>query len=342
MRTIASLAATIYILIVALWFGLFLFVGDRTWWLVLLQPLVPWVFLLSLPPAIGLALIGRWRAARRGLLAVALLATWLWGGLFLPRSPIPAAEAASTARLRVMSFNALVLNRNSEAIVASIRSANPDVVAVQELSPAQAEAISAHLGDRYPYRALHPWSDPRGLGLWSRYPLTEIGTYDEGLWANWAQHVVVTTFGKRIHVFNAHAWPMALGDPEQIMTSTALRQKQTRQLAATLARIPPTEPFVVAADLNLVPLHRGYRPLAGVARDTWVEVGWGFGFTWPNRHSEASRWLPQPITQRLPLPPLVRIDYLWHSPSLRPLFIRVLPNTTGSDHYALLAEYLIH
>lgn len=87
---------------------------------------------------------------------------------------------------------------------------------------------------------------------------------------------------------------MALIDPDQIMTSNALRQKQTAQLAGTLARIPPVEPFVVAADLNLVPLHRGYRPLAGVARDTWIEAGWGFGFTWPNPGRWAFRIPPSP------------------------------------------------
>ncbi|HBY98414.1 MAG TPA: hypothetical protein DEP84_31485, partial [Chloroflexi bacterium] len=268
---------------------------------------------------------------------------WLWGGLFLPRSPVPPAAAAdSTARLRVMSLNSLITNQNYDAIVAAILTADPDIVAVQELSTGQAAAISARLGERYPYQALHPGVDPRGIGLWSRYPLTEIETYDEGLWTNWAQHVVVEAFGKRIHLFNAHAWPMALIDPSQIMSSSALRQEQTRQLATTLARIPPVEPFVVAADLNLVPLHRGYRFLAHVARDTWVEAGWGFGFTWPNQSGAADGQARSSIKAARAPPPLIRIDYLWHSATLRPLFIRVLPDDTGSDHYGLLAEYLAH
>jgi endonuclease/exonuclease/phosphatase (EEP) superfamily protein YafD len=108
-----------------------------------------------------------------------------------------------------------------------------------------------------------------------------------------------------------------------------LRQKQVEHLASTLSRIPEVEPFLVAGDFNLVPLHRAYRPLARVARDSWREAGWGFGFTWPTRRGDGR------------LPPLVRIDYLWHSPTLRPISIRVLPDETGSDHYGVLGEYLI-
>ncbi|HYN88263.1 MAG TPA: endonuclease/exonuclease/phosphatase family protein, partial [Ardenticatenaceae bacterium] len=241
MRSLASLLALAYALLVALWFGAFLFAGERTWWLVLLPAVIPWLFMLSFPFALALALLGRWNVGRWALLAVALLAAWLWGGLFLPPSPVPRA-AASGAQLRVMTLNALVENAQHDRLVAAIASAGADIVAIQELSPGQATAISTRLGETYPYHALHPWGDPRGIGLWSRYPVTEIATYDEGDWENWLQHVVVEMAGRRIHIFNLHAWPVALDQPRQIMMSAALHQKQTEQLATTLARSPPVEP----------------------------------------------------------------------------------------------------
>ncbi|HYN88342.1 MAG TPA: endonuclease/exonuclease/phosphatase family protein, partial [Ardenticatenaceae bacterium] len=89
----------------------------------------------------------------------------------------------------------------------------------------------------------------------------------------------------------------------------------------------------VAGDFNLVPLNRAYRPLTQVASDTWAAAGWGFGFTFPDQ--------PKGDGRAFTLPPLVRIDYLWHSSSLHPRSIRILPSDTGSDHRGLVAEYLV-
>jgi endonuclease/exonuclease/phosphatase (EEP) superfamily protein YafD len=62
--------------------------------------------------------------------------------------------------------------------------------------------------------------------------------------------------------------------------------------------------------------------LAGVLGDTFREVGVGFGATWP-----------RPVADELPtwLPPIIRIDYIFHSTQFQAVEAVVDP-FLGSDH----------
>jgi endonuclease/exonuclease/phosphatase (EEP) superfamily protein YafD len=93
-------------------------------------------------------------------------------------------------------------------------------------------------------------------------------------------------------------------------------------------RARASAPSLLVGDFNKTPyslLHRRLRRRG--LRDAFREVGRGCGFTFP----VFGRY------KRIPLPPLVRIDYVWHTSDLRAILCRTGPDG-GSDHLPLVAE----
>ena len=148
--------------------------------------------LLPLPLWLISAAIAR---TRRAIVAAAvpwLVFGWLYGELFLPH--LPDAQPAGGPALRVMTHNVLAAPRPADDLIRTIDGANPDVLLVQELTPALATALDKALASRYPYRRLRPggWD---GTGLWSRYPLLSEEQWDGSvLGAHW-QHAVLDVNG---------------------------------------------------------------------------------------------------------------------------------------------------
>jgi vancomycin resistance protein VanJ len=323
LQAFATLFCLCYSLLCVSWLLLWWVAGDRWWWSFAANTLAPWLFVIGLPPAMVMAVLaGQW-VARGSVLLVALIAAWMWGGLFLPAWPT--AEATGDT-LRIASVNTLTSNTHTDTLIAALAQTEADVLALQELSPRQAEAVTAALGEQYPYQALLPWPDPRGIGLWSRFPLEQITTFDTPPWDNWGQHVVLLVGQRRLHLLNVHLWPAAR-QPAAMPTTTRRRTAQVGELTAYLARIPTSEPFLLVGDFNMTPQNDTYQELTRVAVDSWHEVGWGFGFTWPNYAGENS------------IPAVFRIDYVWHSPSMYPHSMWVIDQPTGSDHHGVVAEF---
>lgn len=82
---------------------------------------------------------------------------------------------------------------------------------------------------------------------------------------------------------------------------------------------------ILAGDHNMGMRAPEYRLLNQFLLDTWAERGRGWGFT-ANHH-------PQ-------IPPLVRVDYIWHSVDLQANWIEVVRADCG-DHYAVMAGFRV-
>ena len=105
-------------------------------------------------------------------------------------------------------------------------------------------------------------------------------------------------------------------------------------LAAAPARVSVALlplPFIVAGDFNTSDQDAMYPALAARMIDSFRERGVGFGTSWPS-----PGMLPIPVF----LPPLVRIDYIWHSPGISTR-AAWQARTVGSDHLPLVADLVI-
>ncbi len=114
------------------------------------------------------------RPARRTAFAIwrAIIKTAL---LILPAGLYASAtEKSSTDRkpVSVMTFNLLYDSRRNTKSIELIRRHDPDILCLTELTPDFARQFNRRLHKRYRYQALYPKKGTWGVGLLSRYPLS--------------------------------------------------------------------------------------------------------------------------------------------------------------------------
>ena len=329
-RNVAWLAAGAYGVLTTLWAGLKLI--DPAWSPVeLISNLVP-LFLL---PSLLIVPVSLWR--RRGtlwLLSLPAAATFLlnYGGFFLPRS----ARAEPAAQpLHFLTYNIHAEDVQFQPILDVIKATKADVVALQEVSPAMAKVLAEQLKAEYPYQALHPnFVNPIfGQGVLSRYPIVEDEYWVISLGH---QRVKIDRNGEPLVLYNTHpVHPFRFREGEVFDMQPHQREVQT-----VLRRVAlETGAILIAGDFNMSDQATDYARLTEHFHDTYREVGWGLGLTFPDFTSSAAQPVKTPIFSAMGRP-VVRIDFIFHSDALRPLSAQVWPTSGGSDHRPVLAEFV--
>ncbi len=310
----------------AIWATLALLFGDRWWWLFWLNIGTPYL----LVPLLAV-LVFNIQARRRKLwvliVILAMVGTWMHRDTLAPRTVISAPDAP---RLRVMSFNVYGHNQTPEAVIATIISADPDVVGLQELTPEVAALIQRDLADEYPYQILAPKHSVTGMGMISRYPLQPTDQVLPGFWVGDPQVVMLDLQGTQVTLVNFHAIPLvarilpAGSFGEQFDANVRERERQASALVELAASRPG--PFVVTGDLNANEYTQPYAILRTAFGDAWHTAGQGFGSTWP-AHSDVIA--------------IVRIDYVFYSSDWIAVSAEPITHATGSDHKPVLATLLL-
>jgi endonuclease/exonuclease/phosphatase family metal-dependent hydrolase len=226
--------------------------------------------------------------------------------------------------LRVLSANLWNGAADPEGFAALVRGLDADVACVQELTAAQAEALSEVL----PHGRLDPDDQHRGLGIALRRPgavrciplpcrdarVTELVPAD---WPGLEAPVEIVN----VHIASPTARPLR--------RQPGVRRGQLRALLAYLDAGPP-RPRAVLGDFNATPVWPVYRRMASRLRDVALEHARARGRrparTWPRW-----RWWPGPQ--------LLRIDHCF-AQELRVEDCEVLP-VAGSDHCALRVDFAL-
>jgi endonuclease/exonuclease/phosphatase (EEP) superfamily protein YafD len=276
------------------------------------QAVTPY-FALPTLAALAVASAGGRRvlAVVAGALAVTHL-VWALPDLH-PSRPRP-VEAGDGPRLRLFSANVLYINSDMGGIAEEIRTAQPDVVALQEISPSNLAALeAAGVLDDYPHRFVAPRPDAFGSAVLSRLPLAG----SELLLAAGIPFARTTVLvgDRRVRLYDIHT---------RAPTGRGVRTWKAQ--LAELRRLVESEdgPRLVAGDLNATSGHRAYRDLLGAGlRDAHVERGRWWAATWPADR----RWSP----------PVVRLDHVLVSPEVAVVDVRE-GTGRGSDHRPVIAD----
>lgn len=338
-KTLFTLIVALYIAAVACYLILRALLGDRFWPLSLVNT---FAYFLFLPLLFLLPLALLLRARRNALRLVPLL---LIGGLWFAPYYLPKTPAATEGHLlRVLTFNVWGGNKRMGEAMDWVNASGADVVLLQEVVPFYAQKLLPNLYERYPYHFsqedLLRWDgSPNANITLSRYPILDMQVVDlhtpetaDPL------RIVLDVNGQQVAVYNVHlAWPareprwpipralyslplqVALGYDDRA------RNNQIAHLLDHLKHEPL--PYIVAGDFNTSDQSPTYQALAAHMNDAFRAAGRGFGGSWP---VSSARGLPGF------LPPLIRIDYIWHSDHLRAVEAGQGP-PLGSDHLALLA-----
>jgi endonuclease/exonuclease/phosphatase (EEP) superfamily protein YafD len=194
--------------------------------------------------------------------------------------------------------------------------------------------IRDELGEVYPH---HAWDFARALGVFSRYPLTQVQSplleYDDMR----VQVVRVQMQERSLLLYNCHPFSMKT-ILELLPTDTSLedvvannfysRTSFMQRLAADLDT--QTGPVVVAGDLNSTDQSDAYALLQSRLTNAHQAAGWGLGHTFPadgTRHIGGTS-----IPARL-----MRLDMIFYSDELVALDSYVSATHGASDHMPVLA-----
>jgi endonuclease/exonuclease/phosphatase (EEP) superfamily protein YafD len=287
---------------------------DATLELVALNAVSQWLYL----PAWVVAMAAWW-GRRRSLAGAAtclvlLHVAWIDPrGLVAARAPELSAEAT---RFRVMSANLLMVNRDMEGIAREVLSAAPDLLLVQELSPAWAERFERDdLVRALPHRSAVARGDSFGIGIYARAPFVAEQLDLFGLPAFRADLRV----GARIlRVFNFHTLPPRR--PDYLETWNGMMGEIAQLVAGQRG------PLLLGGDLNATPHTRWFQRLLELGlRSAHEERGRTLASTWPNG--------------LMPFPP-IRLDHFLISPEVSLLDVRE-GEGRGSDHRPIIGDFAL-
>lgn len=298
-----------------------LLLGANSGWLVqMFTSTLPGV-LLPAPIVLLIALIVR----RRRLIVLSVIPALLmivgYGGQFIPRG---GTVPANTIELTVLTFNTKAVADNFDEMVAIIREADADIVLLQEFSEPAAEYFATVFADEYPYQSAHVSGvSVVGKGILSRYPLE-----DEEIGPNPSipqyQRVVIRPGDAAVIVYNVHLPP-----PHWGLNFNAIGRNQA--MTAVLARAADdTGAVIFGGDFNMSDQTDDYGRMAAYYGDSFREVGYGLGLSWPD--------FGQTATLLGLFPPIIRIDYVFHSASVQAVEAWVGHRSGGSDHRPLFVR----
>lgn len=324
----------VYFTLLTLWIVGHLTTGDRYVPIALATILGPYLF-LPLPLILTLALLLRRKDLLAGVALGVLVFLAFWGKLFLPKSP-PSADGPP---LTVMTYNVLGMQGKTDPALATLRSVPADLVFLQELTPELALEIERELARRYPFRALQPEQGVSGLGVISRYPLTDTGESLELKWVGEPQILRLKRQEAEITLIHFHSWAFGLGTFEALEHNFRLREAQALVLANYARDEATSHPVIAAGDLNAVGRSDAYRRIDQVLDDAWLEGGVGWGHTFPGAGGRASS---RPELLGVASPQwLARIDYIFISDHWQVSEAWLAPFDGVSDHRGVVARLVL-
>jgi endonuclease/exonuclease/phosphatase family metal-dependent hydrolase len=215
--------------------------------------------------------------------------------------------------LRVLSANLHHSPSAAPGLVALVRRTRPDVLSLQEATPAVVEALdAAGLPDLLPERVVATPADIPANALYARTRLGRIAAPQRQ-----TNPLAAARIGREVEIYAVH--PRA-----------PIRRRATTIWRAELRALPPATPDgrirILAGDFNATLDHAELRRLLDTGyEDAADAVGAGLSATWPQ-----GRRFPPPVT----------IDHVLADERVgfRAVSVHSLPRT---DHRAVLAELVL-
>ncbi len=294
--------------------------AARHWWVADLIASLRVQLMIGMLGTILLLLI-----TRRWKILVAVAALTMWQATAMRSAYITGhiEPNQSKQRFRVFLSNVLTRNQHHDQIIAQIRAADPDVIAILELSSALEDSLLREFSRTHAYSISEPQDDGNfGIGLWSRFPLSH----------------------ERVFHLNAPILPSIEGDiqlpscPIQFTVTHPLppigarnfghRNRHLSLLAQRIRKRQQIEPAcsqILLGDLNLTP---------------WSPLFDDFLASTGLQNAAAGRGL-QPTWYRWPAFPFgLLLDHGLHSQDLR-CDGRFILAANGSDHRAVVYDFSV-
>ncbi|MBO4255450.1 hypothetical protein GRC12_16425 [Streptomyces griseorubiginosus] len=268
----------------------------------LTETFLPWLGLL-IPVLLLPALVRKSATALIALLVPLTVWLNLFGGLLSDKT-------GSGGDLTVATHNVNADNPDPSGTARDVAASGADVVALEELTATAVPVYERALEPTYKYHSVQGT-----VGLWSKYPMSDVRAVDIKLGWTRAMRATVTTPEGPVAFYVAHL-PSVRVKLEAGFTARQ-RDKSADALGEAIAdeRLPRK---ILLGDLNGTMNDRSLNGVTSQMRSTQGAAGNGFGFSWPASF------------------PMARIDQIMVQ-GIEPVSSWTLPET-GSDHLPVAAR----
>ncbi|MBI4932990.1 MAG: endonuclease/exonuclease/phosphatase family protein [Actinobacteria bacterium] len=281
---------------------------DRSKPIAVLQSLSLHALACALPLGVLAALDGRWAIAALSVLPLAAL-VWLALPIVKARRTIVAEPAFSLA-----FGNVLAKSRRPADAVAAMVATDADVLVMVEFTPAMHDELTRLAGGEYPYRVAEVHSDPAGIAVWSRIPMTGEVVHIIG---RPTVDLTLQLASGPVRVLAIHTIPPTLRAPEW--------SDELRVIGDAAGHPSEGDPTVIVGDFNAARWHPSFRRLLARGWTSGHELlGSGWSVSWPMRG--------------YPAPPFVRIDHALVDTRVVPVDVREV-SIAGSDHRGFVMSF---
>lgn len=244
---------------------------------------------------------------------------WIW--LFTPLHRREVAKARKNARgqrLRMLTANVLMTNRESDALLALIREWRPDLVLTLETNHWWQDQLAV-VEKELPYTLKAPLENLYGMHLYSRWPLEDPKVQFLVETDKPSMHTcVVLPDGQRMRLVCLHPAPPSPTENEE----STERDAELILVARSLRK--EKRPCLITGDLNDVAWSRTTRLFRKISGMLDPRVGRGLFNTYHVRHPYL-RW---------------PVDHFFHSRHFTLSQLRRL-RSFGSDHFPVFIELVL-
>lgn len=277
-----------------------------------------------LPPIAGLLVLAApvlWWTRSRGLAMLAVVPAVITVAWWFALAPNPAPVGGPERHeLKLLSFNPGESVADPKQVIDFVEQVDADVVALQELSQANALELETRLGDRYPYR-LAVATGFLGRGLWSRYPILN-GRFAK--LAGGRRHLIceLDVEGVPLTVVVCHL-DLSAGvrglDQSSVQDVLGMAREAVEEQRTTLivGDFNSNVTSGLCSSLGRLGLVDAYREGGGAPRPSFPIAG---------------RYPPLPF-----VPPIVRIDHAWRTGGIVARSARLGPDA-GGDHLPMVLD----
>lgn len=231
----------------------------------LTETFLPWLGVL-IPLLLAGALV---RRSATALIAVVLPAVvWLnlFGGLLSDKT-------AGGGDLMVATHNVNADNPDPSGTAREVAASGADILALEEIKASAVPTYEQALAGTYPHHAV-----VGTVGLWSKYPLSDIEAVDIRLGWKRAMRATVATPEGPVAVYVAHLPSV------RVKAAAGFTARQRDKSADALGEAIADEKLprvILLGDLNGTMNDRALNAVTSQMRSTQGAAGDGFGFSWP-------------------------------------------------------------
>jgi endonuclease/exonuclease/phosphatase (EEP) superfamily protein YafD len=258
-------------------------------------------------PLIGIALWQRWNKRAIALVVLAAINYSFVLPLYFGKPEVPATKPA-----RAMLMNIYAGNGNTEQVLEAIRTADPDLLLLEEVTPKWEQELKV-LKKTYTYRISKPQDDCFGIMLLSKVPLERDKIIEIG------------TAGVPSIIAEAH-FPMGvisvIGTHPLPPMGSIYSSHRNNQLEALPLQVQKQQyPVLLIGDLNTTPWSPYFKNLIEASGLKNSMKGFGFQPSWTGN-----------AFLKIPL------DHILHSEEII-IHNRMIGPAVGSDHRPVIVDF---